>query len=103
MLGEQAETDEQVRLAAAHGLLQVEHGLRRRPGKTGDSFADQILHALGDVRLLEKRRPITLGSDQLVELLDLVAELDRQRVRLKLAGVADGFHSGLIRKILLSR
>ena len=35
---------------------------------------------------------IALGRDQLVELLDLVAELDRQRVGLKFAGVADGFH-----------
>ena len=35
---------------------------------------------------------VTLGGDQFIELLDLVAELDRQGVGLKLAGVADGFH-----------
>ena len=92
MLGEQAKADEQVRLAAAHRLLEVKDGLRRSSRQPGDALADQVLHALRDVRLLEERRAIALGGDQLVELLDLVAELDRQGIRLKLAGVADGFH-----------
>ena len=78
MPGQETEADEQVRLAAAHGLLQVEHGLRRRAGEAGDPLADEILHALGDVGALEERRSITLAPDQLVELLDLVAELDRE-------------------------
>ena len=37
-------------------------------------------------------RSIALSRDQLIKLLDLVAELDRKCVRLQLAGIADGFH-----------
>ena len=66
--------------------------LGRSARQPGDALADEVLHALGDVGLLEERRAVALGGDQLVELLDLVAELDRQRIGLKLAGVADGFH-----------
>ena len=36
--------------------------------------------------------PFALGGDQLVELFDLVAELDRQRIRLQLAGIFDCLH-----------
>ena len=92
MLGQETEADEQVRLAAAHGLLEVEHGLRRRAGEADDSFADEILHALGDVGAFEERRSITLAPDQLVKLLDLVTELDREGVGLELAHVTDGLH-----------
>ena len=92
MLREQAEADEQVGLAAAHRLLEVEDRLGRGSGQPGNAFADQVLHALRDVRLLEEGRAVAFGGDQFVELLDLVAELDRQRIRLKLAGIADGFH-----------
>jgi hypothetical protein len=53
----------------------------------------QILHSLGDVSLLEKGGAFSLGRDHFLELLDLVAELDGQRIRLNLAGLADGFHS----------
>ena len=41
----------------------------------------------------KKAAPVALGGDQLIELLDLVAELDREGIGLKLAGIADGFHS----------
>ena len=64
----------------------------RAAGQPGNALADEVLHALGDVGLLEEGRPVTLGADQLIELLDLVAELDGQGIRLELAGVADGFH-----------
>ena len=76
MLRKQAEADEQVGLAAAHRLLEVEDGLGRDASEPGDALADEVLHALGDVGLLEERRAVAFGSDQLVELLDLVAELD---------------------------
>ena len=39
MLGEQAEADEQVGLAAAHRLLEVEDRLGRGPGQPGDALA----------------------------------------------------------------
>ena len=62
------------------------------PASRAMPFADQVLHALGDVGLLEEGRAISLRGDQLVELLDLVAELDRQRIRLQLAGISDCLH-----------
>ena len=93
MFGEQAEADEKVGLAAAHRLLEVEDRLGRGPRQPGDALGDEVLHTLSDVRLLEEGRAIALGGDQLIELLDLIAELDRERIVLKLAGVADGFHS----------
>ena len=94
VLGQQAEADEQMRLAAAHGLLEVEDGLGRGPGQPGDALGDEVLHALGDVASSRRTAvAVALGGDQLIELLDLIAELDRQRIGLKLAGIADGFHS----------
>ena len=93
VLGQQAEADEQVGFAAAHGLLEMEDGLRRDARQPGNALGDEVLHALRDEGLLEKRRAVALGVDQFVELLDLVAEFDRQRVGLKGAGVADGFHA----------
>ena len=92
MLRQQAEADKQVGLAAAHGLLEVKDGLRRNAGEPGHALADEVLHALGDVGLLEELRAVAFRSDQFVKLLDLVAELDRERIGLKLAGVADGLH-----------
>ena len=56
MLGEQAEADEQMRLAAAHRLLEVEDGLGRSSRQPGNALADEVLHALRDVRLLEEGR-----------------------------------------------
>ena len=76
MFGEKAEADEKVGLATTHSLLQVEDGLRRRPGKAGNALTDEVLHALRDLRLIEELGAIAFGGDQLVELLDLVAELD---------------------------
>lgn len=95
-LSEEAEANEKVSLTAAHGLFEVEHGLCRSAGEAGDALADQVLHALGDVRLFEEGRAIPLGFDQLIEPLDLVAELDGQRVLLRAAGVTDGFHQRTI-------
>ena len=93
VLGQQAEADEQVGFAAAHGLLEMEDGLRRDARQPGNALGDEVLHALRDEGLLEKRRAVALGVDQFVELLDLVAEFDRQRVGMERAGVADGFHA----------
>src|ERR1035437_8017116 len=63
VLGEQAEADKQVGLATAHGLLQVEDGLRGRPGETCDAFIDEVLHALRDLGLLEELGAIAFGGD----------------------------------------
>ena len=59
----------------------------------GNALADKIMHSLSDVRLFEERRSITFGGDQLVELFDLVAELDREGVGLELTSVANSFHA----------
>ena len=72
--GEKTETDEQVRLAATHRLLQVENSLRGSAGETGDALADEVLHTLSDVRLLEERCAVTFCGNQLIELFNLVAE-----------------------------
>ena len=42
---------------------------------------------------LEERRSITLAPNQLVKLLNLVTELDREGVRLEFADVTDGLHT----------
>lgn len=92
MLGKEPEADEQMRFAATHRLIQMKDRLRGYAGEPRDTLRDEVLHALGDVRFLEEGGAVALGVDQFVELLDLVAELDRQRVGLERAGVADGFH-----------
>jgi hypothetical protein len=91
VLGQQTEADQQVRLPTAHGLLEMEDSLAGDPSQAGDAFSDQILHALGDVGLGEESVAIPLAMNQLIELLDLIAESDRQGVGLELTGVADGF------------
>jgi hypothetical protein len=80
---EEAETDEQVGLAAAHGLLQMEDGLGGSFGEPGDAFANEVLHALGDVGPLEEGSTVTFLLDQFIELLNLIAELDGECVGLE--------------------
>ncbi len=93
MLGEQAKADEKMGLAAAHRLLEVEDSLGRGPRQPSNALADEVLHALSNVSPLVEGRSIPFGGDQLVELLNLIAELDRESVVLKLACIADGFHA----------
>src|SRR5262249_10599165 len=73
---EQAEADEQVGLASAHRLLEVEDGVRRRSGEPRGALADESLHALRNPGALEEGLAAALGLDERVELLDLVAERD---------------------------
>ena len=54
MLGEQAEANEQVRFSAAHRLLEMEDRLRRNASESRHTLGDEVLHALRDVRLVEK-------------------------------------------------
>jgi hypothetical protein len=49
------------------------------PSQPREAFRNQILRVVGDVRLDENLRSITFSGDQLVELLDLIAEFDRKR------------------------
>ena len=83
MLCEQTKSDEQVRLSTTHSLLQMKHGLRRSTGEARDAFAKEILHSLGYMRLFEKRGPVTLRMNQIIELLNLIAEFDGQGGGLK--------------------
>ena len=92
VLGQQPKSNEQVGLATPHRLFQVENRLSGDPCEARDALADEILHALGNVRLFEELGAVTLSVDQLIELFDLVAELDGKRVGLEDAGVADCFH-----------
>src|SRR4029434_10601072 len=102
MLRKQAEADEQVGLAAAHGLLEVKDALGRNAGESGHALANEVLHALGDVSLLEELGAVAFRSDQFVKLLDLVAELDGERIGMKLAGITDGLHMRASWKLLYS-
>jgi hypothetical protein len=65
--------------------------------KPGYALAEEILHALGDVGLLEELAAIAFRRDQLVKLLDLVAELDAERIGLQLAGISNGLHGRISR------
>jgi len=54
MFCQKTKAHKQMRLAAAHGLLEMEHGLTGHACEASNAFRDQILHALGDVCLLEE-------------------------------------------------
>jgi hypothetical protein len=82
VLRQQTEADEQVGLAAAHGLLEVKDALCGNASEPGYGLADEILHALGDVGLLKELAAIAFRRDQFVKLLDLVTELDAERIGL---------------------
>ena len=56
----------------------------------------RILHALGDVGLLEEGFAIPLGVNQLIQLLDLITESDREGIGLELTSVAHGFHAAAV-------
>lgn len=88
MSSEQAETNQQVRFASAHRLLQMKHCLRRSTRQSRVALCNQVLHALSDEGLLKELRPIALSRDQLIQLFDLVAQLDRQRDMLRTGAVA---------------
>ena len=70
----------------------MKDALGRDAGEPGNALADEVLHALGDVGLLEELGAVAFRRDQFVKLLDLIAELDGERIGLKLAGIADGLH-----------
>jgi hypothetical protein len=89
---QQAEADQQVGLAAAHGLLGVKDALSRDASEPGHALADEVLHAPGNVGLLKELNAVALRRDQVIKLLDLVTELDAEGIGLKLAGIANGLH-----------
>ena len=89
--GDQSQAEE-MRLPTAHRLLKVEDRLGGSACETGNPFTVmRLLHALGDVGPLKKGLTVALSVDQFVKLLDLVTQLDGKRIRLQLAGIADGF------------
>ena len=49
--------------------------------ESGKALADQVLHALSDEGPLEEARSISLGGDQLVELLNLKHILEHRHAR----------------------
>jgi hypothetical protein len=77
---------------AAHGLFEMENSLGRSTGQTGKPLTDEVLHTLSDVGFLEKGITIPLGGYQLVKLFNLIAELNRQCIRLQLTSIFDSFH-----------
>ncbi len=103
IFGEEPEADEKVGLPAAHRLLQVKDGLRRDAGETSSSLADEVLHSLSDVSLFKKLCAVSFRIDQLIELFNLIAQLDREGVQLKFTSIANRFHLNLILVGLLIR
>ncbi|MDZ3836012.1 MAG: hypothetical protein U0S49_01400 [Rhodospirillales bacterium] len=89
--GEQAQRDHRVRLAAAHGLLQLEHRLVGAVGEALQPLVEQNAHPLGDEVLLEEgARPLGRRVDHLGDVLDLLAHGEVQRHRVQFAGNLDG-------------
>ena len=85
------ETDHEVGFTAAHGLLEVENGVVRLPGKAGDALLQQITHTAGDEGFGEILGDVGVPDD-FVQLLDLVGNADFKGFGLEGAGVADGLH-----------
>lgn len=52
------------------------NGLGRYAGKSGNALCDKVTHAVGNRGLFEELSAVPFGCDDLVELLDLIAELD---------------------------
>ena len=68
VLRQQAEREEVVGLAAAHGLGQLEHALRGLPFQPPEPLGEQGLHALRDVVLGEEFGRVDAPVDQVGEV-----------------------------------
>ncbi len=90
MLGQQPEGHHEVRLAAAHGLGQLEGGLVGRARKPQQALAEQGVHALGDVVAGEELGSVAFVADQVREVLDGLRHPVVVDHRMDLAGVANG-------------
>ena len=92
VFGDQACAHYQVSLTAAHRLFEVENRIRRFAGQAFQGPAQQIPHARRDESLLVEGLSVAFGVDKLVQLFNLVADINGQRVWREYAGLLNGFH-----------
>lgn len=75
MFRQQAERQQVMRLAAAHGLLQLEHPLGRFPFQPPEALLEQRLHTIRDVVLREELLRLDPVADQVRQVKHRVAAL----------------------------
>lgn len=75
MFRQQAERQQVMRLAAAHGLLQLEHPLRRFPFQPPEALLEQRLHTIRDVVLREEFLRLDAVADQVRQVKHRVTAL----------------------------
>lgn len=76
VLGSQTSAHNQVGLAAAHGLFEVEHRVGGLACQSFDGATQQVPHTSRDKGLGVERFTIALTTYQLVKLFDLVADIN---------------------------
>ena len=77
-------------LAAAHGLLEFEHGLAGLAGEALQSLPKERPHSAGDVSLPKERLGrLRIVPDEILETLDLVAQRVVDSLRIELADIPD--------------
>ena len=92
---EQAEGEQVVGLAAAHGLGQLEHALGGLAFETPESFREQRLHSLGDVILREELGWVDAVVDQVGEVENSVPPRRVEGTRPGSACLLYGLHKGI--------
>ena len=92
VLGEQAEGEQVVGLAAAHGLGELEDALGGLALQAPEALGQQDAHALGDVVLAEEGLGVDAVRDQVREVEDGVAPRGVEDAVAGFAGVAEGLH-----------
>jgi hypothetical protein len=65
-----AQRDHHVRLTAAHRLGQFEDSLIRLAGQTQQTFAEKLIHAVGDEVAREELAAVARVIDEVCEVLD---------------------------------
>ena len=92
MLGEKAERQQVVRLAAAHRLGELEDALGGRALQAPGSLGEQGAHAFGDVVLGEERGGVDAIRHQVAEVENRVASAGVEGSGARYASLFDGLH-----------
>jgi len=103
VLGDQAERDQAVGLAAAHGLGEVEGAILRAAGQPIEPAPDQQLEAIGEEIAAEELSSVDLAGGQgldLSDLLDQAVALDESARGTEL--LDRGYRHGWVRLMRLS-
>ncbi len=89
---QQTQRDHHVRLAAAHGLGQLEDRLIRLAGQPQQAFAEQLRHAMGDEVAREELTPVAGVVNEVGQVLDALAHPVVVDGRVEAAGLLDGLN-----------